>query len=185
MGVLWLGELAIALKVKVKALEESRDPKDAITTPLNRFDLVVQTFHETTTEPVNKVVDYFVQPVIECRQELVEAGQRTAADFICPLEQSFLGFLFGQSYLEYGRELLTECVGQFQFGRILEQTTEFFPFVSGQVPIVLADDPHHALDDLFVLCFWQRFFETAAFLFAHFINTLTVVLGYVVRAVQF
>ena len=64
-GTSRLGEAAITLNIKIKALEEGRDPKDAIAAPLNRFDLVIQTFHETTTEPINKVVDYCVQPVIE------------------------------------------------------------------------------------------------------------------------
>ena len=45
-----LGEAAIAFKVEVKALEQSRDPKDTIAAPLNGFDLVVQTFYEATTE---------------------------------------------------------------------------------------------------------------------------------------
>ena len=178
--VLQLGESAIAFQVKVETLEQSCDPKDTITAPLDCFDLVVQTFHESTTEPVRKVVDYFIQPVIERRQELVEAGQPTAADFVCPLEQSLLGFLYGQLHLEYGREFLTEGVGQFQFGRMLELATDPFPFVSGQVSVVLANNPHHAFDGLLVLCFWQYLLETAAFLFAHVINALTVVLGYMV-----
>jgi GxxExxY protein len=54
------GKSAIALKVEIKALEQSCDPEDAVTAPLNRFDLVVQAFHETAAETVGKVVDYFV-----------------------------------------------------------------------------------------------------------------------------
>jgi len=50
--VLQLGKSAIALKVEVKALEESGDFENAVATPLDRFDLIVQAFHETTTEPV-------------------------------------------------------------------------------------------------------------------------------------
>ena len=65
---------AIALKVEVKALEKSCDLENAITTPLDRFDLIVQAFHETTAETVHKVVDDFTQPVVECCQELVETG---------------------------------------------------------------------------------------------------------------
>ena len=71
--VLQLGKPAIALKVEVKALEESCDLENAIATPLDCFDLIVQAFHETATETVHKVVDNFIQPIIECRQELVEA----------------------------------------------------------------------------------------------------------------
>jgi hypothetical protein len=72
--VLWLGKSAIALKVEVKALEKSCDLENAVTTPLDRFDLIVQAFHETTDETVHKVVDDFTQPVVECCQELIETG---------------------------------------------------------------------------------------------------------------
>ena len=95
MGVLRSSESAIALKVKVKALEKSYDAGNAVTAPLDRFDFVVQSFHETTAEPVNKVVDYFIQPVIERRQELVEAGQCTTADLISPLDQALFSLGFG------------------------------------------------------------------------------------------
>jgi hypothetical protein len=74
MGVLRSSEAAIALKIKVKALEQSIDPGNAVTAPLNRFDLVVQAFHEATAKPINKVVGDLIQPVIERRQELVEAS---------------------------------------------------------------------------------------------------------------
>lgn len=53
MGVLRLGKTSITYKIKEEALEQSCDPEDAVTTPLGRFDLVVQAFHETTTETVN------------------------------------------------------------------------------------------------------------------------------------
>ena len=59
--VLGLGETAITLNIKIKALEESGDLKDTITAPLNRFDLVIQTFDETTTKPINKVVSYLIK----------------------------------------------------------------------------------------------------------------------------
>ncbi len=60
MGVLQSSKSAIALKVKVKTLKESDDPSNAVTAPLDRFDFVVQAFHETAAEPVNKVVEYFI-----------------------------------------------------------------------------------------------------------------------------
>jgi hypothetical protein len=98
--VLQLGKSAIVLKVEVKALEKSRDLENAVATSLDRFDLIVQAFHETTTETVHKVV--------------------------------------------------TECVSQFQFKRVLEHKPEFLAFVRGQISVVFADNPHHTLD-LFIL----------------------------------
>mgnify|MGYP001104958669 CR=1 FL=1 len=43
--VLQLGKSAIALKVEVKALEESCDLENAVATPLDRFDLIVQALY--------------------------------------------------------------------------------------------------------------------------------------------
>ena len=73
-SMLQLGKPAIALKVEVKALEKSCDLENAVATPLDRFDLIVQSFHETTVETVHKVVDDFIQPVVECGQERVETS---------------------------------------------------------------------------------------------------------------
>ncbi len=49
-----------------------RNTRDAITTPFERFDFVVQAFDKPAAEPVHKVIDDFIPPVVECFQELVE-----------------------------------------------------------------------------------------------------------------
>ncbi len=94
--MLQLGEEAIALKVEIKTLEKSCDLENAIATPFDRFDLIVQAFHETTVETVHKIVDDFIQPVVKCGQERIETGQYTAADLMRPHDQSYPGFVLGQ-----------------------------------------------------------------------------------------
>ena len=120
MGVLRLGKTSITFKIKVEALEQSCDPEDAVTTPLGRFDLVVQAFHETTTKMVNKVIDDFVQLVIERFQELIKTGKGTASDLILSFEQSLFTFFPNQSHLKYGGEFFPESVSQLQLRRVLE-----------------------------------------------------------------
>ena len=89
------GEETIALKVEIETLEEGCDLENAIATPLDRFDLVVQAFYETTTETMHKVVDDFIQPIVECGQERIETGQHAAANKR-PLGQAYPGVVFGQ-----------------------------------------------------------------------------------------
>ena len=90
------GEEAIALKVKIKTLEKSCDLENAITTPFDRFDLIVQAFHETTVEAMHKIVDDFIQPVVKCGQERIETSQHTAANLMPPLVQAYPCVVLGQ-----------------------------------------------------------------------------------------
>ncbi len=94
--MLQLSKEAIALKVEIKTLEKSCDLENAIAAPFDRFDLVVQAFHETTVETVHKIVDDFIQPVVKCGQERIETGQYTAANLMRPLEQAYPGVVLGQ-----------------------------------------------------------------------------------------
>ena len=43
--------------------------------PLERFDLVIEAFHETAAETVDEVIGYLVQPIIERCQERVKTGE--------------------------------------------------------------------------------------------------------------
>ena len=38
----------------------AEEQRNAVTTSFNRFDLVIQAFHKTTVEAVNKVAGYFI-----------------------------------------------------------------------------------------------------------------------------
>ena len=47
--------------------------ENAIAAPLRRFDLIVQAFHEAATKTSCKVIDDFVEPIIERYQECIKA----------------------------------------------------------------------------------------------------------------
>jgi len=74
MVVLRLSKPAIAFDIKVEPLEQSCVAKNAVTASLGCFDLIVQAFDKTATKTTSKVVDDFIEPIIECYQEFVKAG---------------------------------------------------------------------------------------------------------------
>ncbi len=45
-------------------LEQMLDVQDAIATPLDNFDLVIEPFHKSTCLSVNKVICYFIHPFL-------------------------------------------------------------------------------------------------------------------------
>src|SRR3990172_671669 len=69
MGALRLGKPAIAFKIKVETLKQSCVLENTVTTSLSCFDLIVQALYEAAAKTTGKVVDDFVEPVIECGQE--------------------------------------------------------------------------------------------------------------------
>ena len=75
MGVSRLGKPAIAFKVKVEPLKQSCVLENTVTTPLSRLDLIVQALDEAAAKTISKVVEDFVEPVVECVQELTKAGR--------------------------------------------------------------------------------------------------------------
>ena len=95
-SMLQLGEEAIALKVEIKTLEKRCDLENAIATPFDRFDLIIQAFHEATVETVHEIGNDFIQPVVKCGQERIETGQYTAANLMCPLDQAYPCVVLGQ-----------------------------------------------------------------------------------------
>ena len=86
MGALRLGKPAIAFKVKVETLKQSCGSENTITTSLCRFDLIVQALYEAAAKTTSKVVEDFVEPVIERGQELIKASQGALTDFVLPDE---------------------------------------------------------------------------------------------------
>ena len=59
-GSSWSSKDTVAFKIKIESLEKSCSPKNAITTPLDGFDLIVHPLHEATAETVRKVVGDFI-----------------------------------------------------------------------------------------------------------------------------
>jgi len=96
MGALRLGEFAIAFNIKVETLKQRGVSENAITASLSRFDLIVQALHETATKAASKVVEDFVEPVVECGQKLIKASQSALTNFVLPGEYLFFGFFSGQ-----------------------------------------------------------------------------------------
>src|SRR3990172_7652162 len=87
MGALRLGKPAIAFKIKVETLKQSCVLENTVTTSLSCFDLIVQALYEAAAKTTGKVVDDFVEPVIECGQELIKASQGALTDFVLPSEE--------------------------------------------------------------------------------------------------
>ena len=56
--------------------------ENAITTPLEDFDLVVETFHKATILALDEVVGNFLPPGMEQFQEIIETIQATYFDFL-------------------------------------------------------------------------------------------------------
>ena len=71
---------------------------EAITSPLENLDLVVEAFDKATIGTMNEVVGDFFPPMVERLQESVEAGQATFLDTPDPgLDFSF-GHRFGPTF---------------------------------------------------------------------------------------
>lgn len=96
-------EAPIAFEVQVEALKEGDDARNAITAALDGLDFVVQAFDKTPALAVPKIVDDFIQPVVERRQKRIEARERTAADFLSPFKQARSGLRCGEAHRKYGR----------------------------------------------------------------------------------
>jgi hypothetical protein len=82
--------------------------KNAITTPFQGFELVVQPFDKAAVGPIDKVNGGLLPPVLHGLQELVEALQPT---FLNPLDPGLdfaLGSWFQNRLFKDGRRLLAQ-----------------------------------------------------------------------------
>jgi len=86
MVALRLRKLAIAFDIKIEPLEQSCISKNAVTTALGCFDFIIQAFHKAATKTSSKVVDNFIEPIIECCQEFAKTGQCALRDFVLPCQ---------------------------------------------------------------------------------------------------
>lgn len=90
-----LSKDTVAFKVKIKALEQSCDLKNAITTALEYLNFVVQPFNKPAAETVREVIGDFVYPIIKRGKEFIETGQGTAANFVAPFDETVFAFFIG------------------------------------------------------------------------------------------
>ena len=83
------------MQIKVDALEEMSEVENAITAPLENFDLVVEAFHKATILMLDEVVGNFLPPGKEQFQEIVKTVQTTFLDFLYPTQNFGLGMFLG------------------------------------------------------------------------------------------
>jgi hypothetical protein len=79
--------------------------ENAIATPLEDFDLIVETFHKTAILSLDKVVRNFLPPTIEQFQEIIETIQATILNLLDPNSDFGLSLLLGQVLVEDRCEL--------------------------------------------------------------------------------
>ena len=71
MVVIRLSKPAIAFDIKVEPLEQSCIAKNTTTAAFGCFDLIVRAFDKAAAKTTSKVIDNFIEPIIECYQELI------------------------------------------------------------------------------------------------------------------
>ena len=69
--------------------------ENAIATPLEDFDLVVEAFHKTAILSLDKVVRNFLPPAIEQFQEIIETIQAAILNLLDPSSNFGLSLLLG------------------------------------------------------------------------------------------
>ena len=100
-----------ALQIEPDSLKERRDPVDAIATPLDGLDLVVETLNEPTGNPMIEIVQN-VAPIATKRfDKSIVATNRTQPDLVAPSMNRLFCLSNGVGPVEDGGHLFSECVG--------------------------------------------------------------------------
>jgi hypothetical protein len=84
-------------------LEQMLDVQDAIATPFDDFDLVIEPFYKATCLSVKKVIGYFVHPFLSCRYKSVEAAQCTVSHTYYPVYELRLRSTFSYTLIKNSR----------------------------------------------------------------------------------
>ena len=154
------------MKIKPDSLKERRDLGDAVTTPFDGLDLVVETLNESTGYPLVEVIQN-VTPIAS--QRLDKSGiatNRTEPDLVAPGVKRLLCLRNRVGAIENGSQLLPKGVGLVEQGRISKKPSESLSFFSCQRSMILAQDPVHAFAILFVTFIAEFSFQALEFLFA-------------------
>ncbi len=84
---------------------------DAITTPFEDFELVVEPFHESAAGAIDKVIGDLFPPMLQGLQEGIEALQPALSSLLHPGPDFSFRHRLRRGMLKNGGQLLTQPVG--------------------------------------------------------------------------
>lgn len=85
--------------------------QNTVAAPLDDLDLVIETFHKPTCLTINKVIQYLLHPLIQCRQKCIETTKSTLLDTMYPSMDLTLCSTPLHMLIEYIRQLFAQFVG--------------------------------------------------------------------------
>jgi hypothetical protein len=88
-------EHAITVQVQGNTLEQMLEVENAVTAPLENFDLVVEAFDKTTVLSMDEIVRDFLPPSIEQFQERIKTLQTTFLNLLDPASDFGLRLFLG------------------------------------------------------------------------------------------
>ena len=103
-------------------LEQMPDVQDAIATPLDHFDFVIEPLDKAPCLPIDKVIGDFFQPFLSGGYERIKACYFTDSDFVYPRFHFAFGLTFHQRGIKNGGEFLTEIIRCFQLRRMVKES---------------------------------------------------------------
>src|SRR6266436_4065322 len=126
--------------------------QDTITTPLDDFHLVIEPFHKSTCLSVNKVIGYFIHPLLSCFQKIIEAMYFTVPHTLYPVFDLKLCPAFAHMLLKNLRECITQIIGNFHLWRMDKETSQLVFVLVSHLYFFFTQRPHHPLS-LFIVFF--------------------------------
>src|SRR5712691_5709559 len=88
------GEPVVSLKIKKESLVQSRKIKDAVATPFQHFDFIVNSFNKPTAFTCNEVVGDLFHPIRQGPAEFLKTLYSAFSHSFLPHSQLLPGFFF-------------------------------------------------------------------------------------------
>ena len=104
-------------------MEKRRDLVDAVATPFDGLDLVVQPFNKSTGYPLVEVVENVVPVSFQGFDEAIVTADRAQANLVTPRADGSLCLSNTEWAIENGGQLFSESVGLMEQERVPEQAT--------------------------------------------------------------
>src|SRR5262249_20040471 len=98
-----------------------RSATEYLTASFENFDFVIEAFDKAAGLPTNKVVRYFIEPVLQCCQEALKAIEPAAANTPHPTFDSRCTRLFCVISFKDGGQLLAQIIGLLQIWRAFKK----------------------------------------------------------------